>query len=178
VEIVALEFVLSLIVNTTFWNFVGSQSLGNSSTAKLALTYLGIPIGATILLYSIQVRRRRVRNKNRPNVHFPGSPEILKEGITVSMYGVEWYAVIGYAIFANQELVGAVSGPFCPKDSCLLVENYKPNWIGSEAASWRCATCGTYYPRPKDKLGWEPHDVQNYAMKVYRDRRAREAPNP
>lgn len=172
-EIVAIEFLLSLAVNTGFWNLVNPQISARSSMGEFTLTYFGIPIAATVLFYSIYLRRKRVWERNRPTVYHPVEPQIMSERTVVLMYGVEWVADVGYSIY-SEGVVGAIDGPYCPKDNCRLVQHFRPNWIGSGIASWRCASCGSLYPRQKDRLGWEPHDVNNYAIKEYLTKKARE----
>ena len=99
---------------------------------------------------------------------------MVSERMVVLLYGVDWVADVGYSVF-SQDLVGEIEGPHCPKDHCRLVEHVRPSWLGSEIHSWRCADCGILYPRKEDRLGWEPYDAQNYAMKEYRMKKLAEA---
>ena len=99
---------------------------------------------------------------------------MVSERSVVLLYGVDWVADVGYSPY-SEELVGEIEGPYCPKDHCMLVEHVRPNWLGSEIHSWRCADCGTLYPRKEDKRGWEPYDARNFAIREYRNKKVAEA---
>lgn len=135
-EIIVIEFLFSLVANTSFWNLVSPRISMDSSFLTFAITYLGIPISATFLFFTIYLRRVRVREMNRPLPYRRGLKEryMVSERMVVLLYGVDWVADVGYSVF-SQDLVGEIEGPHCPKDHCRLVEHVRPSSVVRKVVS-------------------------------------------